>query len=247
MAIKKISIDTTQNVKIEYELAMLKDRVLAFSLDILVMAVGCGVIALIVGILFASTGSEKIWYLYQLLVSVIFFLYTPTMEILTGGRTVGKIALNLKVIKVTGKKPKALDFISRWAFRCIDIYASAGAVGGILVSTTEKAQRIGGMVSNTAVVRLDPRMNLSLNQLLSIDTIDKYKPENLKITLLNDKDMLIVKNVLERCIRHRNPAHIEALNKTILRIEEKTGIKHEGKNKLEFLKTLLKDYIVLTR
>ncbi|MEM7163229.1 MAG: RDD family protein [Bacteroidota bacterium] len=247
MGIKKIGIDTTQNVKIQYELAQLKDRVLAYILDILVMSVGIGVIALLISIFSVATMSFNIWYLYQILVSLIFIFYTPVMEIFSGGRTIGKMALNTQVIKVTGKKPKAIDYISRWAFRCIDIYASAGAIGSILISTGDKAQRIGGMVSNTAVVRLEPRMNLTLNQLLSIETLDKYQPQNLKITLLSDKDMLLVKNVLERNIKYRNEAHLNALNQIIQVIEEKTGIECKTDNKIAFLKTLLKDYIVLTR
>jgi len=247
LSIKKIAIDTTQNVKIEYELAQVKDRVLAFFLDLLVISAGSGIIALIILLFSIGTGSNLIWIFYQLLVTLLFFFYTPGMEIITGGRTVGKMALNTKVIKVTGKKPKAIDFISRWMFRCVDIYASAGAIAGILVGTTEKSQRIGGMVSNTAVVRLDPRMNLSLNQLLSIESLDKYQPQHLKITLLNDKDMLVVKNVLERNIKHRNQAHKKALDRTLEIIKEKTGIVCETENKIAFLKVLLKDYIVLTR
>ena len=246
--IKKISIDTTQNVKIEYELAQLRDRFLAFILDLIIISVSIGLIAIIFVIISGSSLIENdIWYFYQFFSSLVFFFYTPVFEILTGGQTLGKMALNLKVIKVTGKKPKVLDFISRWVFRCIDIYASCGAIASVLVSTTENAQRIGGMVSNTAVVRLDPRMNLSLNQLLSIDTIEKYKPKYLRITLLNDKDMLLVKNVLERAWKYRNSAHMDAMDQTIKAIEEKTGIEFQGSNKFDFLKTLLKDYIVLTR
>ncbi|NND76878.1 MAG: RDD family protein [Flavobacteriales bacterium] len=240
---KKISIDTTQNVKIEYELAALKDRVLAYLLDVLTMVVGIVVITLILSFSGVTLGG----FLPQFVSTIIILFYTPVFEILSGGQTLGKIALNTKTVKITGKKPKAIDFITRWAFRCVDIYGSAGAIAGVLVTTTDKAQRIGGMVSNTAVVRLDPKMHLSLNQLLSIDTIDKYKPKHLRITLLNDKDMLIVKNVLERCVKYSNKAHFEVLKKTLLTIEEKTGIKCDTANKFDFLKTLLKDYIVLTR
>lgn len=240
---KKISIDTTQNVKIEYELAALKDRILAYLLDVLTMAIGIVIITLI----FSFAGVTFGGFLIEFISVIIILFYTPTMEILTGGQTLGKIALNIKTVKITGKKPKAIDFITRWAFRCIDIYGSAGAIAGVLVTTTEKAQRVGGMVSNTSVVRLDPKMHLSLNQLLSIDTIAKYKPKHLKITMLNDTDMLIVKNVLERCMKYSNQAHFEVLRKTLSTIEDKTGIKCDTPNKFDFLKNLLKDYIVLTR
>ena len=241
---KKIAIDTTQNVKIEYELAELRDRVLAYLLDALII----GVAMSLCSILFALSSFGDIFYYVVFLIDLsIFFFYTPLSEILMDGQTLGKKALNIKVVKITGKKPQVIDYLTRWAFRCIDIYGSLGAIAGVLVATTEKAQRIGGMVSNTAVVRLDPRMQLSLKQLLNIDTIDNYSPQHPRITMLNDRDMLIIKKVLDRAINYRNAAHLVAVDKTIAKVHSSTGIECRDKNKLEFLRTLLKDYIVLTR
>lgn len=241
---KKIAIDTTQNVKIEYELAELRDRVLAFLLDFLILMVSLSLCSILFTL---ATFGDIFFYFVYVLQGFIFFFYTPLSEILMDGQTLGKKALNIKVVKITGKKPQVIDYLTRWAFRCIDLYGSLGAIAGVLVATTEKAQRIGGMVSNTAVVRLDPRMHLSLNQLLNIDTIENYTPKHTRITMLNDKDMLIIKRVLDRAINYANPAHLLAIDKTLAKVKESTGIECKEPNKLEFLRTLLKDYIVLTR
>ncbi len=240
---KKIDIITTQNVRIEYELANLRDRFLAWLLDFFALTMGLGIFSSFVGII----GVRSEW-IVMLITFVPFFLYTLVLEIFNNGQTLGKMALKTKVVTVTGKNPEMLDYIIRWSFRMVDIYLTAGALGAIMVSSSDKSQRMGGILSNTTVVRLEPRRNLALEKLLSITTTDDYEPQFPQIRKLSEQDMLTLKNTVDRYNRYKNDAHREAVLQASSRVQDILSIKKDEKQgHLNFLKTLIKDYIVLTR
>jgi hypothetical protein len=62
-----------------------------------------------------------------------------------------------------------------------------------------------------------------------------------------ESDMLLVKTIIARYKKYPNKAHGEALTNAVLRFSKLLELEEIPKNKIEFLKTLLKDYVVLTR
>ena len=63
---------------------------------------------------------------------------------------------------------------------------------------------------------------------------------------LSEQDMLFVKKVLERNKRYKNESHRELLEKLADKIADIIGVNVQ-RDKEKFLKTILADYIVLTR
>jgi len=239
---KKIDIITTQNVKIEYELANLRDRFLGWLLDIIAIMVIDLILSLFLSIVPGTPG-----WVYTLALSLPVFFYSLLFEIFNNGQTLGKMALRTKVMTITGKNPEVLDYVIRWSFRMVDIYMTAGALGAILVSASDRAQRMGGVLSNTTVVRLEPRRYLSLDKLLGITTLEGYEPQYPQIRQFSERDMLTIKNTLDRYERYKNPAHREAILLASQRAEEVLGVERGKLGHMNFLRTLIKDYIVLTR
>jgi uncharacterized RDD family membrane protein YckC len=243
--VKNIEIITTQNVVLQYELAGLKDRALAFLVDSVVILVAFSIL-IALGTVFvgASEGGASV---LVFVVAGIFMFYSLLFETLNNGQSIGKMALRIQVIKVAEGKITFSDYVARWVFRLIDIYFSMGAIASILTVSSAKGQRIGDVVANTAVVKTAPKINLTLQDLLSLHEKKSYTPQYLQARKLHEEDALIIKSTLDRYHRFHNESHEEAIELLTNRIQEVLNIEsHEG-DKTRFLQTVLQDYVILSR
>lgn len=243
---RTIEITTTQNVTIEYELAILRDRIIAFLLDSLILWGIIFILSMVNTFAFSYSSHMKI-YIEYLVISPIFIFYSLFWELIWNGQSPGKKALGIKVIKLNGTEATLGDYLLRWTFRIVDIYFSFGAVASMLVSSTDKSQRIGDLVANTTVVRLKPQGALQLNDLLKINSIENYTPVYPNVKKMNEPEMLLVKTALERFKRYPNESHKKAITELVEEICQRLDITETPKDKLGFLRTVINDYIVLTR
>lgn len=245
---RTIDIQTTQNVTISYEIALLRDRILAFILDIVILGVGLSFLFLFYFAIdhdpFNST--TGVWMFYFVYPCIVFF-YTLTLESIFNGQTIGKMIMRIKVVKLDGRELAFFDYLLRWSFRLIDIWLSLGSLAAILSTSTPNGQRIGGLVSNTTVVKLSPSLNIGLHDLKKINTLENYKPQYTDIRNFKEEDMLLIKQTIERYQKYRNQAHREAIMELTEVLKEKLGLKTIPEGRIKFLKTLIRDYIVLTR
>ncbi len=242
---KNIEIITTQNVVLQYELAGLKDRALAFLIDSLCIVIGFSILVTI-GTIFTG-GSEESAAVMVFFVMGMFMFYSLAFETLNNGQSIGKMALRIQVIKVAGGKITFSDYVARWVFRLIDIYFSLGAIASILVVSSGKGQRIGDVVANTAVVKKVSKLNLTLPDLLALHERKTYTPKYLQARKLHEEDALLIKSAIDRYRKFDNESHEEAIQLLTARIKEVLGIDaHEG-DQVRFLQTVLQDYIILSR
>ena len=185
------------------------------------------------------------YFIYFVIVPFYVF-YSLTSEIIGNGQSLGKKAFGIKIIKLNGKEPTTSDYIMRWAFRLIDIYVSLGMVASSLISSGNKGQRLGDLIANTTIVRLRPSRTVSLREILSIKTLLEYKPVYVNVRLMKEEEMILIKQVIDRFIKYKNEVHKQALDRIAIATARKLSIE-EPKDKLEFLKTILKDFVVLSR
>lgn len=239
---KIIEIKTTQNVVLQYELADLRDRILAFLIDFAVGVFGVTVAASFASNVFQGTTREVVVYF---LLS-IFIFYSLGFEVFNNGQSLGKMALKIQVIKATSGRPTLSDYAARWVFRLVDVWFSFGGIASVLIASSSKSQRIGDIVANTAVVKLTPQMNLTLNDILTLHAPNDYKPEFTPAKQLMEEDALLIKNTLDRYRRFANPAHQEALEMLAKRVAEVLNLPLPSDNQ-KFLQTILRDYVMLTR
>jgi len=242
---KSIEVKTTQNVTLEYELADLRDRAVAFIIDFVILIVSTSLISMIgfAGLHLEDTAAT-IW---SIMISCIFLFYSLVMEIFNNGQSVGKMAMKIQVIKTVGGQATFSDYTARWAFRMIDIWFSIGGIAAILVASSAKAQRIGDIVANTAVIKLIPKMNLRLTDVLAIKSQDSYKPVYIQAKQLEETDVLLIKSTLERNRQYKNIAHQEAVRALAEKTRFVLGVVPVAQNDTQFLQTVLHDYVVLTR
>lgn len=242
---RTIDITTTQNVTIQYELADLKDRFLAWLIDIIIMGLMMGVLAIIV---FTAADSERVSTYFQFLILFpLILFYSLVSEILLDGQSLGKKVMKLRIVKLNGRQPSLSDYLFRWAFRGLDIYFSLGALGSVLISSSARAQRMGDIVSNTVVVRTQPQMNFKLNDIMRINTMENYEPKYPDVRRFSEDDMLLVKQTIERARRYPNASHKKAVNLMVEKLSDEMGIAPPAGDHIGFLRNLVSDYIVLTR
>ncbi|MCC7302294.1 MAG: RDD family protein [Bacteroidia bacterium] len=245
-----IEINTAQNVPIVYELGGLRDRLLAYLIDMITLMGTLWLLTILFTLAIPTlgqTGSEVGLYSLIILLILIFFFYTPAMELFNNGQSLGKMAFKIKVVRLDGGELTSTDILTRWMFRMLDIYFCAGSVAAMLVSSTEKGQRLGDLMGNTTVIRLQPRMSMALSDVLKIQSIADYTPLYPDARNIHEDDMLVIKNVLERQQKFPNPAHGQAVSLAATRIAGLLKLDAVPKNKIVFLKTVLKDYVVMTR
>jgi len=237
---KTIEINTAQNVTIQYELASFGNRAAAFFIDLIVLF---GLISCL-NIFFLQLGLSTV-FMYLILLPVMLF-YTLCSEILLDGQTIGKKAMGIKVVKLNGDPATAFDYLIRWAFRFLDIWVSAGSIAAMLISSSTYNQRLGCLLSGTTVIKKSSTRTFTLKDILSIQSIQNHIPSFPTVVQLSEQDMLFVKKVLERNKRYKNESHRELLEKLADKIADIIGVNVQ-RDKEKFLKTILADYIVLTR
>jgi len=242
---KSIEIKTAQNVRLEYELASLRERLLAFLLDLVCMALLALVVAFVFLGMLKLTGTLEI--ITSIMIGSVFLFYSLAFEYFNNGQSVGKKVMKIQVIKITGEKASFYDYAGRWVFRILDIYFSLGAIASMLIASSSRAQRIGDIVSNTSVIRLESTIHLNLNDILKIQSRETYQPVYMQAKQLAEEDVILIKSTIDRFKKYNNDAHGDAVIQLTARIKSILEIKDAAPDDVRFLQTVINDYIVLTR
>ena len=153
-----ISIHTTQNVDIEYQLASIGDRILATLLDYLLFLAYFLFAALTKWELFDSIA------IMSILVLPILF-YDLICEVLFQGKSFGKMIMKIKVVMLDGTQANFGAYLLRWLLRIIDMRLFGGALALIAILINGKGQRIGDMAAGTTVIKMKQKVfKLLINQ-----------------------------------------------------------------------------------
>ncbi|MBX7108770.1 MAG: RDD family protein [Chitinophagales bacterium] len=239
-----IDIITSQNVTIQYALASVRDRLLSFFIDVLVLFV-CMMLLVLLFTAVIDTGDFD--YVLYLLIFPFLIFYSLVQEVWWNGQSIGKRMTGLKIMKLNGKEPTAGDYLIRWAFRFIDIWFSLGAVALLLISSTERHQRLGDLLAGTAVIKLAPWQTVSLEEVLALHATSAYEPVYTGVKVFSEQEMLLVKQALDRLKFYDNAAHHEAIRMLADKIAGQMSLTAKPEDPVSFLKTVLSDYIVLSR
>lgn len=243
----ELSINTTQNVNINFTAASVGERLGAFLLDMLIKIAYVIVIGYVVFNLmgladFLSTLDQ--WS--AIAISALFFLpyafYSLTCECLLEGQTLGKRIVKIKVVKIDGYQAGFGDYLMRWILRLIDIWTNMGVIGLISLIVSEKTQRLGDMAAGTAVISL--RNKVTISSTILEDIGEEYVPIYPLVIKLSDNDVRIIKETFHTAIAKND---YEMITKLKVKIETVTGIKNQSGNNNDFIRTVLKDYNYYTQ
>ena len=249
---KKVDIITAHNIAIDYEAASVMNRGIAKFLDLLVIMIYTLIVyfillQILLQSIFGTFHIDESFYIMLVIFQLPVIFYTILSEYLLKGQTIGKMAMGIRVVKLNGENGNINDFTMRWAFNLIDFWFSAGSIAALFISTTEKGQRLGDVLAQTAVVKNKPEQVYSIRDILNIKDRSKHEPTYLNVSRFTDEDMILIKNAITRVKKYPNEPHKQLVRELAKRAAKELNLEEVPQKKLTFLKTLLQDYIVLTR
>ncbi|RUT71674.1 RDD family protein [Flavobacterium cupreum] len=243
----ELSINTTQNVKINFKAASAGERIGSYFVD-LTIKIAYGIVISLLFFYWLQLGklldTLDSWSRMSILLLLYFpiIIYSITLESIFEGQTIGKRLIKIKVVKIDGYQAGFGDYLMRWFFRLIDISILSGIIAVVTVVSSKKGQRLGDMVAGTAVITLKNKINISHTILEEIG--DSYVPTYPLVIKLSDNDMRIIKETFQKADLRND---YETIHKLVSKIESVSGIKNQSGNERDFLRVILKDYNFYTQ
>jgi uncharacterized RDD family membrane protein YckC len=147
-----VEIATPEGVDLEVELAGLGSRFLGELIDYAAKGLLIGALALILlGI--ANGVATAIFIVASFLV---WFGYDVLFEVLANGRTPGKSAIGIRVVRTGGQPVGFLSSSVRNLVRLVDGPLTSYVAGMVSIIVSKRNQRLGDMAAGTLVVREPP-------------------------------------------------------------------------------------------
>ena len=213
--IEKLTIDTPEQISLEYPLAGLGSRFLALVLDSLLQGAIALVVVLIVILLMPGMDAlspEGVKWLIAFWIFVGFLLYWgyfALFETIWKGQTPGKRVLGLRVIKENGGSIGASEAMSRNLLRAIDSLGGY-AVGILTIFLNKQNKRLGDYVAGTVVVHehaakeAQPYWNTRETSSDALYTVQDMRPEEVEVL----ESFLARRIELEPQVRYRLAAQM---------------------------------------
>ena len=268
-----LQINTTQNVTLNFDLASVGLRILAFLLDLVLIIAYVFLVFYFFDVDSLSDIYDDHWS--KVAISIMFFfpvvIYTLLSEMLMNGQTLGKKLMKLKVIKIDGFQASNSDFIIRWFFRLVDIYGFiimfilltgfSELIGGgffdVLLSIVLFISPIAGFITIIAsknkqrfgdmiagTAVVSLKNSTNISHTIIEDLKDDYKPTYPWVIKLSDNDARIIKETFVMAKKNKD---YKVLIKLRTKIEEVTGIENKEGNDIIFLDKIMKDYNYYTQ
>lgn len=246
-----IDLATGQQVNITYELAAVGERILAFIIDLVVVGGGILLLFFLASVAYPSDLDDSSLVFVGVMGFVLiatFILYNFLFELLSHGQSLGKKAMAIQVVRLDGEPPAPADYLLRAILHFVDTLLSGGIIGLLLIGSTRQRQRIGDMTAGTTVIKMRASEQFRLGDILRISTIEDYEPKYLGVRQFSEQDMLLIKNTLARAQTYSNATHQHIVEELAVKVADQLGEqKPSQQTAVEFLRTLIRDYIVLTR
>ena len=227
-----VSIQTSQNIQLEYPLAGIGDRILAFVIDAIIILSFIFITNIILG---ASGISMSVSM--NVMLSIVAYLYRLVSEVFFNGQTVGKRALHIKVVKLDGSVPSFSAYFLRWLMEPIDFFIMG--LGVVFIILSKNGQRVGDLLAGTTVIKMKKITATNVRNKVIMETVDEnYVPKIPEAAQLADNEIRLIKDAL-------SVFRDGAKQKPLLLIEEKLKEKYNIQSDMptvKFMYTLLRDH-----
>jgi uncharacterized RDD family membrane protein YckC len=156
-----LSVRTADNVSLGYSTAGVGSRLAAQLVDGMLVAVLFLAVSLVLTATLASLNRRGALLVAGLFVGSFFFVlfgYFFVSELMSGGRTLGKNALGIRVMMLDGSAPDATALLIRNVVRIVDAIAG---IGIFVMFFHPLSRRLGDLAAGTVVVRERARVTLA--------------------------------------------------------------------------------------
>jgi uncharacterized RDD family membrane protein YckC len=190
----QLSIETPEQVALEFPLAGVGSRFLAVAVDTLLQtAVGVAVLLAAIGV-FTALGTGGLWVAAFTIIAafLIFYGYFAAFEAFWHGQTPGKRLVGLRVLSASGRPIRVDEALIRNLLRIVDQLPGVYAVGILTMLASARSQRLGDLAAGTVVVHekqlTAPVMTIA----------DATAPSWTGAAGLSDAELLLVETFLQR-------------------------------------------------
>jgi uncharacterized RDD family membrane protein YckC len=127
-------------------------RVVSGLIDVVVTVIA--LLAVLLLMVVATVVDQALaWAGYVGSLIVVFFIYPTTLETLTRGRSLGKLATGLRTVRDDGGPITAQHALTRALIGFVEIYAFSGVPAVLCAMLSHKGKRLGDYAAGTYVVR----------------------------------------------------------------------------------------------
>lgn len=245
---KQLDLVTTQNVVIEYPAATVMERIIAAFIDFVIFGIIVWFVIYILGEVMNTYRVDDIgWHFVMLVPILLLITYHTLSEYLANGQSVGKKILGIRVIRMDGQKAGLRESLIRAMMLIVDFVFSGGLIGILAITTSRRHQRLGDMAANTFVIKSNPSKPFRLEDINKIKSLEDYEAVYPAVIQFTENDILQVKETLKRFQKYKNPSHREAFKMMTNKVGAALELEQIPKDRVKFVKTIIRDYIVLTR
>ena len=158
------SIDTPEQVALQFPLAGIGSRFLALLID-LAIQIGANILLVIIvavalaasaqtGALNRISDTAGKWFVAGIILVyfLLFWGYFSLFEAFSNGQTPGKRVLKIRVIKDSGRQITFFEALARNLLRVVDALPGVYLVGVLSILLTKSNKRLGDLVADTLVV-----------------------------------------------------------------------------------------------
>ena len=157
---------TGEAVALDLPPAGLAIRIASALLDILVTVVLLFIVLLVMAVAALPGGEALLWVAYIGSMITVFLVYPATLETLTRGRSLGKLATGLRTVRDDGGPITATHALVRALIGFVEIYSFTGIPALLSAMLSHKGKRLGDYAAGTYVVRDRVRLVLPLPALM---------------------------------------------------------------------------------
>lgn len=230
-------MSTPFNIDLEFRIAPFHKRLFAWFLDLLlIIAYAYVVFRYVVQPLELMDSLGQVAAI--LLVMIPGYSYHLLMEVFMNGQSLGKMAMGLKVMDISGQEASFSQYLLRWLFRLFDMGITMGSAAVLSAALSRHSQRIGDMVAGTVVIDKKFRTDIYDTIYLDIpeDASDPIFPEVMK---LSDRDINGIRNLLSTKGMNRDTEMY--MEQVAVRIKDVLKIDTDMEPRM-LLEQLLRDY-----
>ncbi len=162
MFVEHLTIETPEQIPLEFPLAGVGSRFLALALDTLIQLAAALLLGFVALLVFAAAAKtvphQGIWVaaIFIFLAFGLQFGYFAFFEAVQNGQTPGKRQMHLRVIKDDGRPITAYDSVARNLLRIVDNLPGFYVVGILSILISRQNKRLGDFLAGTVVVHETP-------------------------------------------------------------------------------------------
>lgn len=188
---------TPEAVALDLPVANVGSRALASLIDVVAMFLAfLGVVFLSTFLFIADTTSATVIVFVG--VFAILFVYPVAFETFSRGRSLGKLAMGLRVVTVEGGPVGFRHAAIRAALWPVEVLAMSGGIAVLTALFTARAQRVGDLVAGTIVIQAravgDP---LQAHRFTPPRGLEEFA-RRLDASALTEADYEVIRNLLVR-------------------------------------------------